>query len=459
MPAAPAPMTMASKRDTSLTRGCSPCTQPHARRSFFRSLFRRPAPGRPKAAATFKSDEKRAAPPSRRPLLPRTRFSSASTEELLHPIEEPLRPRRVRLRILLVDRFELAQQLLLPRRKLDRRLERDVAVQVAGHRAAHGANALVAQAEHLPGLCLRGDLDLRLAVERGDLDLAAERRGREADRHLAMQVGAFALEHRVRLQLHDDVEIAVGAAVDARLAFARETDAVVLVDARGNLHRQRLLLPRASRALAAVAGVAHDLAGTVAARARLLDREEALRDANLAAAVAARASLRLRAGLRTGAMARRALLERGDADLCLGAARRLLEREVEVVAQVRAAKHPVAAAAASLAEDLAEDVAERVGESTEALGSRPAPAGAEAGRRVHAGVPELIVGRALLRIRKNLVGFLRFLEFLLGALVVRIAIRMVLHRELPVDLLQVLVGRIATQPQDRVVVALVGHEK
>ena len=67
------------------------------------------------------------------------------------------------------------------------------------------------------------------------------------------------------------------------------------------------------------------------------------------------------------------MLERRDADLRLGAARRFLERQLEVVAKVGAAEHAVAAAAATLPEDLAEDVAERVGEAAEAF-RRPATA-------------------------------------------------------------------------------------
>src|SRR5688572_229096 len=357
----------------------------------------------------------------------------------------------MRSRILLVDLLELAQQVLLARRELDRCLEHDVTVKVARHRSAHGTDPLVTQPKHLPGLRLHGDLDLRLAVERGNLDFAAERRGCEADRHFAMQVGAFALEDRMRLELDDDVEIAVRPAVHARFAFPRKADAVVLVDAGRNLHRQRLVLEHATDAFAGLAGIGDHLAGAVAGRTRLLDREETLRDAHLASPAAARARLRLRAGLRSVAVARRALLERGDADLRFGAARRLLERKLEVVAQVGAAEHAVAAPASTLPEDLAEDVAERVGKAAKAFRTA---ASAKPLRGINAGVAELIVGGALLRIRQDLVRLLRLLEFVLGTLVIRIAIRMVLHRVLAIGLLQVVVGRIAIETEHRVVVPL-----
>ena len=79
-----------------------------------------------------------------------------------------------------------------------------------------------------------------------------------------------------------------------------------------------------------------------------------------------------------------------------------------------------------------------------------------ADRRIDAGVPELVVRGALARIGQDLVGFLRFLEFLFRRLVVRIAIRMVLHRELAIRLLEVVVGGVAIDAEHRVVITF-GH--
>src|SRR5207237_5721447 len=115
--------------------------------------------------------------------------------------------------------------------------------------------------------------------------------------------------------------------------FAREADAIALVDAGGNLHRERLVLLQASGAAARLARVGDHLAGAVARRARLLDREEALGEAHRARAVAGLARLRRRARFRARALAGLARLHRRNADLGLGAARRLLERDLEVVAQ------------------------------------------------------------------------------------------------------------------------------
>jgi hypothetical protein len=59
----------------------------------------------------------------------------------------------------------------------------------------------------------------------------------------------------VRLEVHHHVEVAGRAAVDAGLAFARQADAVALVDAGRDLHRQRLVLLHAPGAAARAAGI------------------------------------------------------------------------------------------------------------------------------------------------------------------------------------------------------------
>jgi hypothetical protein len=126
--------------------------------------------------------------------------------------------------------------------------------------------------------------------------------------------------------------------------------------------------------------------------------------------------------------------------------RRLLQRELQVVAQVCAAEHGRAVAAPAT-ENLAEDVAEDVAETAHA-------AGGAGGMRVDAGMAELVVGGALLPVGQHLVGFLRLLEVLLGLGVVRIAIRMPLHGELAIRALEIGVARVAIDAKNLVVVAL-----
>src|SRR5882762_6156474 len=310
-------------------------------------------------------------------------------EELLDLVEPRLGARVVAGAVLLADRLELAQQLALALGEADRRFHHHVAEQVARHVAAHALDALAFQAEDLAGLRLGRNADLRRAFQRRDADLAAERCGAERNRQLAVQVVVVALEHRVRLDVRLDIEVAGWTAVDAGLAFAGKAHAIALVDAGRDLHRKRLLQLDASRAAAGGAGIRDDAAAAVAARAGLRDGERTLRHPHLSGATAGRAGGRLRTWARAAALAALAYRHARDADLGLEAVRRLLERDLEVVAQVGAAEHGGASAAgASAAEDLAENVAEDVAEAAHARGS----GSAHAGVRIDTGVAKLVVG-------------------------------------------------------------------
>src|ERR1700730_3018937 len=192
-------------------------------------------------------------------------------------------------------------------------------------------------------------------------------------------------------------------------------------------------------------------------RACLLDRKKALRNAHLTLAVARRAGLGLRSRFGAAAMTSLALLHRRNADLGFGAARCFFERQFEVVAKVGASKDSAAAtASAALAtKNFAEDVPEGIGETAESLRAAESARtrGAETGRRIDTGVSELIVSLPLASVGQHLVRFLRLLEFLFRALV-GIAVRMMLHRQLAISLLDILIGRVAIDAKCRVVVAL-----
>ena len=60
------------------------------------------------------------------------------------------------------SRFELVHQIALFGGEIDRGFHHHLAVQVAGRAAAHGLDALVAQAEDLAGLGLGGNADFGL---------------------------------------------------------------------------------------------------------------------------------------------------------------------------------------------------------------------------------------------------------------------------------------------------------
>src|SRR5690606_31181466 len=150
-----------------------------------------------------------------------------------------------------------------------------------------------------------------------------------------------------------------------------------------------------------------------------------------------------------------AFLDGRDADRLLGAARGFFQRDLEVVAQVGAAidVRAPAATAAGAAKQVAEDVAEGIGEAAlEAL-----RAGACAHRRVDAGVAVAVVGGFLLRVGEHLVGLLGLLEFLFRVLAVRIAVRVVLHGQLAVGLLDLVVASVPIDAEDFVVIPF-GHD-
>jgi hypothetical protein len=172
----------------------------------------------------------------------------------------------------------------------------------------------------------------------------------------------------------------------------------------------------------------------------------ALAEAARAGAAAAGARARLGAGT----AARIARVPARHADLGGETVRRLLERDLHAVAQVGAAIH-AAASAAGRAEDVAEDVAERVGETAEAL--RPGAAAAHA-VRIDTRVTEAVVCGALGRVGEDLVGLLGFLELVFGVLrlVTLVAVRVVLHGELAVRLLDVVLGRVLRHAEHFVVI-------
>src|SRR5207253_9879227 len=106
----------------------------------------------------------------------------------------------------------------------------------------------------------------RIALQRGHVDLAAQRRARDGDRHDAVQVVAVAREDLVLFQADLDVQVARRPAVRAGLAVARAADAHAVVDAGGDLDFERLLLFHAALAVARGAGLGNDLARAAAMR-------------------------------------------------------------------------------------------------------------------------------------------------------------------------------------------------
>src|SRR5277367_5674508 len=165
-------------------------------------------------------------------------------------------------------------------------------------------------------------------------------------------------------------------------------------------------------------------------------------------AAASLAGYRLGAGASAGAGAGFARHRGRHTDAGGLAAKRLFERDLEVVAQIGAALPARGLSAAPSAHHVAEKIIEDVGHR-----------GREA--VVHAalierGVTIAIVGRALLGVRQMLVGFVELLEPRLGLLVAGMPVGVTLHRRLAEGGLEFSVARRLGNAKSFVEIAL-GH--
>ena len=133
---------------------------------------------------------------------------------------------------------------------------------------------------------------------------------------------------------------------------------------------------------------------------------------------------------------------------------RLLERNLQIVPEIRAALR--AAATAPAAEEIAEaeHVAQDVAQVAELREDRWVEPGASTRGGAHARVAEAIVETSLLRVGEDGVRLGALLEFLFGELVARVAVRMELHRQPAVRALDFGVARGLGDLEHFVVVAL-----
>ena len=79
------------------------------------------------------------------------------------------------------------------------------------------------------------------AVDGRHLEVSAKGGRNHGDRHPAMQIGAVALEERMRGERQEDVEVARRSAADAGLAFARQANAGPVFDTGGDVNREGAL--------------------------------------------------------------------------------------------------------------------------------------------------------------------------------------------------------------------------
>ena len=256
----------------------------------------------------------------------------------------------------------------------------------------------------------------------------------------------------------DHIEVASRASAHASLAAASAAQAGFGVDAGGDFDFHSAGFFNAPLALAACAGFFDDPATAVACGASLRDLEKTSRGDNLPAPAASRAGDDLRALLRTSAPAGFARVELADFDFFFATARGLLERDLQIVAQVRA---PLAArgvgATATAAEKLLKNPATATAENLAKNIERVVEAAAGAHSALERRVAVAVVGGAFRGIAQRLVGLADFLEFLLRRMVAGIFVGMEFDREFAVGALEVLLADRTVNAEDFVVVPFSAH--
>src|SRR3954454_3057824 len=234
-------------------------------------------------------------------------------EKFLYPREKSF-AFRVGL-FLLAGLFELAQQFLLALGQIDRRLDDRLDIHVAADRRAQHRHALAAQPELVPILRPGRDGNARpAAIDGRYLDRSAERGRRKRNRHPAVDVGAIALEDRMRRETDENIKITRRRAVRSDLALAGQPNARAVLDARRNVDREGLFLAHAPLPATGLARFLDRLSGAVASRTRLFESKKPLLAAYPTVPVTGAAADRPCTRLGTAALARIAMRECGNTD-------------------------------------------------------------------------------------------------------------------------------------------------
>ena len=270
-------------------------------------------------------------------------------------------------------------------------------------------------------------------------------------------------------QLH--VQIAVLTPAESTAALTRKTQARTVIHSRRDLQRDLARCRNMSRTAALPAGLLQDRPLAAAGRACLPHLEESAATNDDACAAAGLAGHAPRTRRRARAAAFGALLRQGELQLALAAEDRLVEVNLQAESHVVATTRPVGIRPALLSASTAKHLFEAAETAAEPAAA-PAEDITEHGEdvvHVHAArtisaraaleglMTELVVALAFLRIVEDIIRLGRFLELLLGRLVARIAVGMILHRQLAISRLDLIRGRRLRDAKDLVVISLLCH--
>src|SRR5579863_5112244 len=232
------------------------------------------------------------------------------------------------------------------------------------------------------------------------------------------------------LDVQHHVEVAGGAVVAAGFAFSGNAQPRIRIHARGNAQINRARALDAALSAALGAAFANNLSRAAAIRASARNGEKSLLVVNLPAAATGDARYDSRTGLRARSVASLAEFQSWNADFGVHAGGGFLERQLHVIAKIRAALRAAAATAPSAQNILkSEEVSENILKLVE---DGLIDAAVKSAAR-QSGVAKTVIRGALLRIGENRICFgglpELFLRLLLG---VRVAVGMPFQRRLAV---------------------------
>jgi hypothetical protein len=269
-----------------------------------------------------------------------------------------------------------------------------------------------------------------------------------------MEVISLALEERVFFYMQHNVKVTGRAPEITSFSQAGIADARAVFHPSGNFGLDLSFFQYSTFPPTLGTWVGDHGAATLTGRACAGDAEETLLVANLAATTTASAGYRSFAGCGPGSAALLADLVPAYRDLCFGSKDRFFEFQADVFSQIGSPLRAAATAPSSTTttttkkvpkpEEVAKDIAEILEDAGIESGSR--------GGGADTSVTESVVQSTLLLIRQNGVRFAALFELLFRIRVIRIAVGMVLQRQLAICALDLDVRSRAAYAQNFVVI-------
>jgi hypothetical protein len=259
-----------------------------------------------------------------------------------------------------------------------------------------------------------------------------------------VKIVAFPREERMIFHMKDDVQISGRSTELPHLAGSRKADTSSVFNTRGDLGFDCSLAQQSAVTFTFRARIGDHATATLASWTRARNAEKSLLVANLAASVTGAAARGTLTGSRTGTVALFAGFVTAHRHFRFRAKKSLFELESQVFAKIGATLRAAAtASSAATAEDVAktEKLAEYV---AEVLEDRGVDASTLRATTAQPGVPIAVVDRSLFGVREDGVGFAYFFKFVFGIGVIRIAVGMVLQRQLAVRAFKFGLGNGAT---------------